>query len=307
VHDLRATPLAAGLLVTSVAVVHIDRHRYRGPRCASFVNRSAWGLTVSHRRGRAIAALLAVAGSLALVVTGSAPAFAIADGTPVAEGQYRFAVKLRMTDIPRPDGTHYDSGCSGALIAPQWIITAGHCFHDVNRRPVSGPVPYRTTATIGRTDDADTDGHVIDVVVDYQSPKNDIAIAKLASPVRDVVPLVPRTSAPTQDEVLRITGWGALSDVNPAPATHLQTGQVKVAEISATIVGVHGYLPKPTTSGCLYDSGAPYFVEPKGGLPRLVSVESDGPSCPHDQIETTSRVDKIVPWILSTIVRDARH
>jgi secreted trypsin-like serine protease len=262
---------------------------------------------VSHRRGRAVAALLAVTGSLALALTGSAPAFAIADGTPVAEGQYRFAVKLRMTDIPRPDGSHYDSGCSGALIAPQWIITAGHCFHDVDRNPVSGPVPYSTTATIGRTDDADTNGHVIAVVADYQSPTNDIAIARLASPVRDIAPLVPSTSAPTQDEVLRITGWGSLTDVNAAPATHLQTGQVKVAEISDTILGVRGYLPKPTTSGCLYDSGAPYFVEPEHGLPRLVSVESNGPSCPHDQIETTARVDKIVPWILSTIVHGTRR
>lgn len=26
--------------------------------------------------------------------------------------------------------------------------TAGHCFHDVNRVPVSGPVPYATTATL---------------------------------------------------------------------------------------------------------------------------------------------------------------
>jgi hypothetical protein len=262
---------------------------------------------VSHRRGRAVTALLAVAGSLALALAGSAPAFAIADGTPVAEGHYRFAVKLRMTDIPRPDGSHYNSGCSGALIAPQWIITAGHCFHDVNRNPVSGPVPYATSATIGRTDDADTNGHVIDVVADYQSPTNDIAIARLARPVRDIVPLLPSTKAPTEDQVLRMTGWGSLSDVNAAPATHLQTGQVKVAEISGTIVGVVGYLPKPTTSGCLYDSGMPYFVEAKHRLPRLVSIESDGPACPHDQVETTARVDTIVPWILSTIAHNSGH
>jgi len=48
-------------------------------------------------------------------------------------------VKLTMTHIPRPDGTFYDSACSAALISPSWIITAGHCFHDVNRNPVSGP------------------------------------------------------------------------------------------------------------------------------------------------------------------------
>ncbi len=253
-----------------------------------------------------LAAALAVLATLALTLTTGAPAGAVANGTPVPEGQYRFAVKLTMTNIPRPDGSVYNSGCSAALIAPQWIITAGHCFHDVNRNPVSGPVPYSTTAMIGRTDDADTDGYVIDVVEDYQSPSNDIAIAKLASPVDDIVPLLLSREAPTSGEILRITGWGALDDVNPAPATHLQTGQVKVATVGESTVGVVGYLPQPTTSACLYDSGAPYFSEPRYGRPRLVSVESSGPTCPHHQVETTSRVDTVASWIIST-ARDHGH
>lgn len=250
---------------------------------------------------RTVSALLAAAGGVALLVAGALPAFAIADGTPVREGQYRFATKLTMTDLPRPDGSHYNSGCSAALIAPQWIITAGHCFHDVNRNPVSGPVPYKTTATIGRTDDADTNGHVVDVVEVYQSPSNDIALAKLARPVRDVAPLRPGPGAPAVGDVLRITGWGSLSDVGAAPATHLQTGQVKVATVTDTVVGVVGYRPKPTTSACVYDSGAPYFAESRHHRPRLVAIESSGPSCPHAQAETTARVDTIRSWILRTI------
>jgi V8-like Glu-specific endopeptidase len=208
-----------------------------------------------------------------------------------------------MTNIPRPDGSHYNSGCSAALIAPRWIITAGHCFHDVNRVPVSGPVPYSTVATIGRTDDADTNGHVVDVVEDYQAPAGDIAIAKLSQPIYDIVPLIPATRPPEAGDILRITGWGSLSDVDAKPATHLQTGQVKVTSLSDTVVGVVGYAPHPTTSGCLYDSGAPYFVEKPHQLPRLVSVESNGPACPHSQEETTARIDPIVPWMLRTMVQ----
>lgn len=250
-----------------------------------------------------LAGLAAALASLALVLAGSTPAFAIADGEPVAEGHYRFAVKLTMTDIPRPDGTTYNSGCTASLIAPRWIVTAGHCFHDVNRVPVSGPVPYSTVATIGRTDDADTNGHVITVIEDYQAPAGDISIAKLAKPVFDIAPLRLGTKPPVAGDILRITGWGSLSDVDPHPASHLQTGQVKVTSISDTVVGVQGYAPKPTTSGCLYDSGAPYFAEKPHQLPRLVSIESNGPACPHSLEETTARIDPIVPWILQTIAQ----
>jgi hypothetical protein len=239
--------------------------------------------------------------TLALVLAGSTPAFAVADGEPVAEGHYRFATKLRMTDIPRPDGTTYNSGCSAALIAPRWIITAGHCFHDVNRVPVSGPVPYATTATIGRTDDADTNGHVVSVIEDYQAPAGDIAIAKLDRPVLDIVPVALPHRPPAVDDILRLTGWGSLDDVNPKQATHLQTGQVKVTSVADTVVGVTGYKPKPTTSGCLYDSGAPYFAEAPHRLPRLVSLDSNGPACPHALEEITARVDPVTPWILRTM------
>jgi hypothetical protein len=41
--------------------------------------------------------------ALALAIAGSTVAFAVADGEPAAEGQFPFAVKLRMTNIPNPD------------------------------------------------------------------------------------------------------------------------------------------------------------------------------------------------------------
>jgi secreted trypsin-like serine protease len=254
------------------------------------------------RRSLSIATLL---GSVvAVAATGFAmatPANAIANGNPVPEGRYRFSVKLTMTDIPRPDGTHYNSACSAALIAQRWIITAGHCFHDVDRNRVSGPVPYPTTATVGTVDTTGGRGHTVKVVRVEQSPATDIAVALLDKPIRDVNPIDVSTRAPTVGQVLRITGFGATDSVDPMPSTRLRTGQVKVSSFTGSTIGVRGFKPLPTTSACLYDSGAPYFLERDHRAPLLVAVEQDGPDCPHDQEETTSRVDTIADWIRHTI------
>ena len=247
---------------------------------------------------RSIGALMAVAlVGFALALTSSGPANAIANGTPVADGQYPFSTKLTMTNIPNPDGTTRNSACSGALVAPQWIITAGHCFHDVNGNRVSGPTPYPTTATVGRTDLTQSGGHVISIVSVLQASKVDVALAKLATPITDIAPLPLSDATPKAGSILRITGWGATSSVDPIPVTRLQTGLVKIRRVSGSTVLVVGYAPAPDTSACPFDSGAPYFTEQADGRVALVSVESDGPPCPHSQEETTAGIKRIADWI----------
>ena len=249
---------------------------------------------------RAVSTAVAV---LAVGALGVAPAAAIADGEPAQEGQFPFAVQLRMDDITRSDGTTYDSACSGVLISPTWIMTAGHCFHDGDRHRVSGAPRYATTARLGTASTTDPAAGVLRTVEWVeQSGVNDIALARLDAPVEGITPLALNTQAPRKGQILSFAGWGATSSAG-APSDQLYWGQVSITAVKTATVLVKGYWPAPTTSACPYDSGAPYFATPRGSSPVLVSVESSGPNCPHRLQETTARVDVVAGWV-RTVVTD---
>ena len=255
-----------------------------------------------HRRIRTVLGSAVVAAGLlvgGLLVVPSANA--VANGQDVPDGRYRFSAALSMPLITRPDGSTYSSACSGALIARSWVITAGHCLHDGARNRISGPPRYEVIVTVGRATLSGTGGHTRHVVEVRQSPTEDVALIKLDRPVNAVSPIRLARRAPHAGEVLRLTGWGSVdaeADLSHRP-DRLQTGLVRVSEFTETEVLVHGFGPAPT-SACPYDSGAPYFRE-RFGSPVLVGTEITGPDCPHDQNETTARIDTIADWILDQV------
>ncbi|SDW25199.1 Trypsin [Amycolatopsis xylanica] len=230
--------------------------------------------------------------SLVCVTAGATPAFAVAHGSDVPPGQFGFAAKLTMTGIPRPNGTTYSSACSGSLVSPQWVLTSSHCFHDIKGNPVSGPSPYPTTVTVGRTDEADAAaGATRQVVRVVQATGSPAALVQLDAPVTGVTPLVVRRTVPALHEKLTLAGWGS-TEKDAKASTKLQQGTVEVGTIGEKTLGVRGVAPSTMTSACRYDSGAPYFVGQE-----LVSIESSGPDCPHDKLETTVRADVLADWI----------
>jgi secreted trypsin-like serine protease len=231
----------------------------------------------------------------------ASPAGAIAHGEDARNGDYRFTVLLTMSGLPVEGGGSRDSSCSGALIAPRWVITAGHCFRDAGGRRVSRTVAERTTATVGRTDLNSRDGREVEVVDAYQADGADVALARLADAVTDIAPIRLATEPPAVGEVLRLTGFGLTADGEPAPATWLQTGQFTVDAVGDAMIETSGRAPRPDTSPCLHDSGGPYFRAGPDGTFVLAAVVSTGPDCPHPGPDSSARTDNLGNWIAGTM------
>jgi secreted trypsin-like serine protease len=209
-----------------------------------------------------------------------------------------FNAKLTSPDIPVPGGGVRSGACSGALIAPEWIITAGHCFHDINDNRISGPQPYTTMVTVGKLKDTDPGGHTAQVVDVRQSPLNDLAVAKLSAPINDITPVTLAEAAPPVGQPLQFAGWGALSATVPGPSDHLKRGQFTISGIGSATFTAQPVGERTVENGpCPQDSGAPFFVSADDRTAVLVATEVSGPPCPQPGAETIARVDVVREWI----------
>jgi MYXO-CTERM domain-containing protein len=195
--------------------------------------------------------------------------------------------------------------CTGTLIAPDVVITAGHCNDTALTQVVVGS---NDTSITGR-------GEIIPVAKRFEYPSSqstfDVTILKLAHPAT----IAPRKIA---------TGWASLAVQNGAPVTFAGFGSIdagggeyipQLQEASSTITDAgcdksSGCNPGAKPAGelgaggmgidtCPGDSGGPLYVQLGNDffLAGVTSRSYDNATSPCKDGGIYARPDKIVDWI----------
>ncbi|GAA2214537.1 hypothetical protein GCM10009850_100020 [Nonomuraea monospora] len=241
----------------------------------------------------------ALAAGLALgVMLPALPALGIVGGSAAPADGYGFVADVRVGDAVR--------GCSGALIDPEWIVTAKSCFAEGSGQVAAGPPSQVTTVTVGREDlTAAGEGEVRGVTHVVPHPARDLLLAKLAAPVVEVAPVRVSATAPAPGEVLRVAGFGRTA-TRWVPH-RLHTAPFSVQAVSAGAVEIAAD-PSAPASICKGDAGGPALRSGASGL-ELVALNSTSwqAGCLEaDASETRTgateaRLDDVRDWVRQTV------
>jgi trypsin len=247
----------------------------------------------------------------ALMCAAAAPSSAVVGGNDASPGEYPSVAEITFGPFL----------CTGTLVTPDWVLTAGHCSN-ITAGTVASPAswpPQLINVRIGGFTRTDGERRTVSRVVmhpDYLLTNGyDISLLQLSQssamgPTQ--VAGAGERSLWTAGTMETIVGWGVTSEGGSRPQ-RLQEAQVPITT-DAYCANAYGNdfdpqtmvcagFPQGGVDTCQGDSGGPMFGRSSTGALRVVGATSWGEGCARPgKPGVYARVagDVLRPWIAST-------
>jgi secreted trypsin-like serine protease len=263
--------------------------------------------------GCAIAAL-ALCAPAGASASGGAQA-SIVGGSPASIAQFPYLAYIEAGN------EHSGFACTGTVVAPRVVLTAGHCAESVETGTFSKPTEYVVAIGVANPKQASAE-NVYGVVATHVFPSfdpgvvhGDAAVLILSRPT-SAPPLALAGAADAAlyegGATVSVAGWGVTRAQNRQGPANMRTTTMTVQKDSTCGRKTKGFYkdysgalqlcllstPNNRSGTCFGDSGGPAVATRPDGTPvELAVISVVGPLCSPQTPNVLTRVDYVSTWV----------